>query len=170
MERDEHMMRVRLPADLHQELIEAARSNKRSVNAEIVSRLSSNARLDTDWLKTTTEYLNTIVKIVRLSSERDSKADLLKKNFRLLASAAQAFCTLIEDAERIIGHRNPASTERAREEWLGMLKLALPMITLIKKTDFLVAAPDDVPLEGPDAETARVVNARMDELFGTKGR
>jgi hypothetical protein len=170
MERDEHMMRVRLPAELHQELIEAARSNNRSVNAEIVSRLSSNSKIDTDWLKTTTEYLNTIVRIVKISSERDGNADLLKKNFRLLASAAEAFCTLIEDAEKIFSRQNPATAERDREEWLRMFKLALPMITLIKKTDFLVAAPDDVPLEGPDAETARVINLRVNELFGTKTR
>ena len=39
MAADDPMMRVRLPPELKARLVEAARSNNRSINAEIVQRL-----------------------------------------------------------------------------------------------------------------------------------
>jgi len=57
MSREDHQMKIRIPADMKEKLEAAANSNKRSMNAEVILRLRQTLSVD-EGLKNAEKFMN----------------------------------------------------------------------------------------------------------------
>jgi hypothetical protein len=159
MDRAEHMMRVRLPAGLHQELVEAARSNNRSVNAEILSRLA----LPTSKVRGGEEY--TFDQLMRKIEDQHVSLEFYRKNIGLYAAAAQFLAYVVETAKDIIADPETKLPKPLDRMWEMIEKSAAPMLATVKK--FEIPDPADrsaMAVGGAEAVAAREANQRIKEM------
>lgn len=88
--------KLRLPSKIHAEIVEKAKQNKRSLNAEILARLEATIAMDTEF-KSSVGYESLISEYVRLDFEssqqqyeNDLKNPLLKEIQNLRTELLQA--------------------------------------------------------------------------------
>lgn len=68
MSNESAQFKLRLPSDIHAEIVEKAKQNKRSLNAEILARLEATVSMDKEF-KSSVGYESLIAEYVRLDFE-----------------------------------------------------------------------------------------------------